>query len=102
MKKKEKQYIDMETQGVIIEIPKGTVKLSIKMTVIDEDGTEIKVKKKLKKADIEKARKDFLENVELGDDYDIDGMFEVTEKGKEILRHYNELLQQFNGDSCDD
>ena len=74
--------VELEEMGLIIRIPKNCKKFKIKATV-DIDGVETKVERKFKFEDIMTARQDFLDNVELGDDFD--AKFQVTEEGLKWL-----------------
>ena len=76
--------IELEEMNIIIKVPKDALKVTIKVQVPGYDGEIIKAKKKLLKTDIDAARKDFLDNVEDGDDFN--AKYVVTEKGKEYLK----------------
>ena len=76
--------VELEEMNIIIKVPKDALKVTIKVQVPGFDGEIIKAKKKLTKTDIDAARKDFLDNVEDGDDFN--AKFVVTEKGTEYLK----------------
>ena len=83
MAKKKKKGIDLDEMNVILRIPKDAVGLTIRAQLIGEDGELMKVERKLSVTDIHTARTDFLDNVELGDDYD--ARFVITEEGRKYL-----------------
>lgn len=82
MADEEREYLDLEEENIIIGIPVDTFKLEIVATVITDDG-EKTVKALLKRSDIRQARKDFLENVEAGDDYN--AVYTLTDAGRAFL-----------------
>lgn len=80
--------VELEEMHIIIKVPKDALKVTVKVQVPGYDGEVMKVKKKLLKTDLDKARKDFLDNVEGGDDYD--AKFVITEKGAKFLEEIRE------------
>ena len=86
--------IELEEMNIIVKIPKDALKVTIKVQVPGHDGEIIKAKKKLTKTDIDAARKDFLDNVEDGDDYD--ATYALTEKGREYLKQLREKQDDDN------
>ena len=76
--------MNLEQYHIIVNIPKNTVKLRLEAKFLDESD-EIKTAHiDMNVNDIYEARRDFLDNVEDGDDYD--AVYRITEKGKEYLR----------------
>lgn len=69
---------------VILEIPDAAYHLDIvAKTIDDEENTQI-VTTRMGLADIRQARKDFLENVAAGDEYN--AVWGITQKGLESLK----------------
>ena len=79
---KKPEIIEVEEQNIFCRIPKNTLKMRIECTVVI-GGKEQKVHKEMMLDEINKAREDFLENVEDGDDYD--ARYVLTDKGRELL-----------------
>ena len=79
-----KKEVELQEMNIILRIPENTAALEITAKIIGEDGELLKVAKKLSVQDIFKARQDFLDNVEDGDDYD--ARYVLTDEGKEYLR----------------
>lgn len=79
----EQNEMELEERCIILRIPKDAVRLTVKATVLI-GGEKIKAKKKLSAEEIQKARQDFLENVEDGDDYD--AMLVLTERGMKLAK----------------
>ena len=82
--------IELEEMNIIVKVPKDALKVTIKVQGPGYDGEIIKAKKKLLKTDIDAARKDFLDNVEDGDDFN--AKYVVTEKGKEYLKQLQNTI----------
>ena len=80
----------LEEINVILKIPKGTVKLSINATIMNENGELEKVGRDLSLTDIQDARTAFLNNIDGGDDYD--AMWSLTDKGKKMLDELEESI----------
>lgn len=75
----------MDEIHIIIRMPSETVRLEATAFVMDEDGKLHEAVMTLSPSDIREARQDFLNNVELGDDFDT--VLTLTDKGKTLLRH---------------
>lgn len=79
---KKPEDIELEEQNIFCRIPKNTFKMKIECVVII-GGKEQKVHKELMLDEINKAREDFLEYVEDGDDYN--AHYELTDEGRKLL-----------------
>ena len=79
----EKQEIELEQHYIFMSIPEDTVALSITATLLDDKGNPYQVQRKMTASEIFEARKDFLDNVEDGDDYNV--LWAITDKGREWL-----------------
>lgn len=69
--------VELEEMCVILRIPKEAVSLELTVGILDDAGELRKVSSSLTASGIRDARQDFLDNVELGDDYD--SVFVLTE-----------------------
>lgn len=76
------ETIMLDEMNVIMAIPELAVSLSVISTIF-VDGEQKEVRKDIDLAEIRKAREDFLENVEFGDDYD--DKFVLTDDGRKWL-----------------
>lgn len=83
-KKKEPEYIELDEMNVIVQIPKCAADLVLEVQYFDSEGKTVKVKAHYDNEMIQEARKDFLDNVEDGDDYDV--RYAITDYGREWLR----------------
>ena len=70
-KREHSEEADVEMINIILKIPKDSVSLNVTATLLDEDLTPYKAIMSLSVSDIMDARKDFLDNVEDGDEYDM-------------------------------
>ena len=82
-----KNIDDINFHHIIIEIPEDTVKLVVNAKILDGDEL-VTVKGSYTANEIFKARKDFLDNVEDGDDYD--AVYVLTDEGRAWLEEHNE------------
>ena len=80
--------VQLEDMGVILRIPKEAVRLEMTVLILDEDGNLQKVCAEFSANDIREARQAFLDNVEMGDDYD--AVWQLTEKGRRQLEEMKE------------
>ena len=80
--------VQLEDMGVILRIPKEAIRLELTVTLLDEDGALRNVVAEFSASDIREARKAFLDNVEMGDDYD--AVWRLTEKGRRELEFLKE------------
>lgn len=87
--------VELDEYNLIIKIPRESIKLEIKAVFLDDNDELTTVSKTLKLSDIQEARKDFLENVEDGDDYD--ARYVLTDKGREWLEEYSRAHPEDNG-----
>lgn len=81
--------IELEQQYVMLQIPKGTLKLEIIATMFGEVNKNTKlveVSRELNIDEIFQARQDFLEYV--GDDFD--AVYTLTDEGREYLQSLKE------------
>ena len=82
------EELDTELINIILKIPKDSVRLNVTATILDDDLTPHKAEMILSVSDIMDARKDFLDNVEDGDEYD--ALYGLTDIGREYLRQLKE------------
>ena len=87
--------VELEEYNLIIKVPRESIKLEIKAVFLDDNDEMTTVCKTLKLCDIQEARKDFLENVEYGDDYD--ASYVITDKGREWLEAFRRAHQEDDG-----
>lgn len=80
---KKKKEIELEEMNIILKVPKSAAALTVEAVLLKTDGKTQKVEKKMDTQELYKARQDFLDNVDFGDDYD--GKFVITEKGRQFL-----------------
>ena len=78
-----RREIELEQMNVILKIPTDAVSLTITAKMLDEDGKLMSVSRTLAVSDIQEARKDFLDNVEDGDEYD--AHYVLTDEGRAYL-----------------
>ena len=82
-KHKKKKNIEPEEMNIFLRIPKEAVALEVTASLLDADGKVMKVGTKLSASDIHDRRRDFLDNVEDGDEYD--ALYVLTDEGREYL-----------------
>ena len=82
-KKAERIELELAETNIIMKIPENAVSLEVTAKMIDENGELISVGKTMNVQDIFQARKDFLDNIIDGDDYD--AKYVLTDKGREWL-----------------
>ena len=87
--------VELEEYNLIIKIPRESIKLEIKAVFLDDNDELATVCKTLKLRDIQEARKDFLENVEDGDDYD--ARYVLTDEGREWLEEFRRAHSEDDG-----
>lgn len=80
---KQIEFEDGDLMGIIVKIPKTIFKMEVICHVIDDNDEVQKMHGKFTLDDIMSLRKDFLENVECGDEYD--ATYVITDEGKEWL-----------------
>lgn len=76
---------DVQEINIIVKIPANAATLELVCQMIDDEGELFKLSKKYTPEDIRAARKDFLDNVEDGDDYD--ARYVITDSGRELLEY---------------
>lgn len=74
----------VETMPIIIRIPVNSAHLEIKAKIMDEDGQTTEGICSFTPNQIAAARRDFLDNVDWGDEYD--AVYSLTEEGKKLAR----------------
>ena len=79
---------DVQEINIIVKIPANAATLALVCQMIDDDGQLFKLTKKYNPEDIRAARKDFLDNVEDGDDYD--ARYVITDSGRELLEYFRQ------------
>ena len=92
MEEMEPKEVELQEMNIILKIPENAVFLEVKASLMNENGQLMNVMKKLPVQDIFKARQDFLQNVEDGDEYD--ARYVLTDEGREYL---NSLLEAEDG-----
>ena len=81
MEEMEPKEVELQEMNIILKIPENAVFLEVKASLMDENGQLMNVMKRLPVQDIFKARQDFLQNVEDGDEYD--ARYVLTDEGRE-------------------
>lgn len=74
--------LTMEDENIILKVPKNTVELIIEATVYKDNELQ-KMSARYDLADVISARKDFLDNVPDGDEYDV--RYVLSEEGRAWL-----------------
>ncbi len=87
--------VELDEHNIIIKIPRESIKLEIEALFLDDNDELTTVCKTLNLCDIQEARKDFLENVEDGDDYD--ALYVFTDKAREWLEEYRKTHPEDDG-----
>lgn len=85
----EPEFIELDEINVIIKIPQDSARIDLTAHILDDDGHVVKVCKTLRSEDIREARRDFLDNVEEGDDYD--ARYIITDEGRAWLEKMENL-----------
>ena len=85
---KKKKEIDLDEVNIILRIPGNAAEITVSAKLLDKKGRPMEVSKKLSIQDIFKARKDFLDNVPDGDDYD--AKYVLTDEGRAFLERMAE------------
>ena len=65
------QEIELEEMNIILKVPVGTACIKMQCSLLDDDGEIMEVSTVINSKGVYEARRDFLENVEDGDDYDV-------------------------------
>lgn len=91
MDNEEKEY-ELDEMNVILKIPTEAVEVELTVKFV-RDNEIIAGKRVLTMGELFQARRDFLDNVEDGDDYDV--RYAITEKG---LKYLEELEQMRSDD----
>ena len=77
------QELDCELINIIVKVPENTVACKFTATMITDDGKLQDAEMKMNATEFRQARKDFLDNVEGGDEYD--GLYVLTEEGRKYV-----------------
>ena len=85
---KAEKSIEVEEMNIILLIPKEVASITVNAVIIDADDKTLKVSRRLSVEDIRKARQDFLDNVEGGDDYD--AHYVLSDEGMKYLEQLRE------------
>ena len=85
---KKKKEIELDEINIILRIPENAAELSISAKLLDKKGKPMEVSRTLSVQDIFKARRDFLDNVPDGDEYD--AKYVLTEEGRAFLERMAE------------
>ena len=83
-KKKRKTEMLLDEMNIILKIPKEAVAIEVTASLLSDAGELQRVSKKLTVTDIQSQRQAFLDNVDLGDEYD--ARFVLTPEGREYLK----------------
>lgn len=75
---------DEKQMGIILKIPVNAITMSVTVKFINSDGEVKQQVADFDHGDIIDFRKDFLDNVEYGDEYD--AIYSVTDKGNAYLK----------------
>ena len=65
------QEIELEEMNIILKVPVGTACIKMQCSLLDDNGELMEVSTVINSKRVHEARRDFLENVEDGDDYDV-------------------------------
>lgn len=82
------ETIELEEMNIIIKVPTEAVSLTVNAKVMSDDGEIYEVQSSYSPSQLRDARHCFLDEVELGDDFDTTHVF--TEKGLEYARMLRE------------
>lgn len=78
------EVIELEEMNIIIKVPTEAVSLTVSAKVMSDDGEIYEVQSSYSPSQLRDARHCFLDEVELGDDFD--ARFVFAEKGLEYAR----------------
>ena len=83
-----KKEDELREMNIFLKVPESAVALQVSAKIIDGNGNLVRVGKSLTVQDLFRARKDFLDNVPDGDDYD--AKYVLTDTGRECLERLME------------
>ena len=83
-----KKEVELREMNIFLKVPESAVALELSAKIIDGNGNLVRVGKSLTVEDLFRARKDFLDNVADGDDYD--AKYVLTDTGRECLERLME------------
>ena len=78
----ENEELDTELIHIILQVPKDTVSISVDAKLF-RDGKLVDAHMDMTPEEFRKARQDFLDEVEAGDEYD--GVWVLTDEAKKML-----------------
>lgn len=84
----EEQSYELDEMNVILKVPKEAVEIEMTVKFVRDDQI-VRASRTLDMGDIFEARRDFLDNVEDGDDYD--ARYCITEKGLKYLEELERM-----------
>ena len=88
----EKDVVELQEINIFAKIPENAARLTLTVQYFDDDGNPQTAYKVMNAEDIRQARKDFLDYVEDGDDYD--ALYVVTEEGKRWIEELERSRQE--------
>lgn len=94
----DENVLNIDTINIIAQVPVNTSHLTLTAQYFDGDGSPVKVESVMNASDLYRARKDFLDNVEGGDDYN--AVYVITDKGRRWLEEME--LRIKNGENGDE
>ena len=83
-----KKEVELKEMNIFLKVPESAVALEVSAKIIDGNGNLVRVGKSLTVQNLFRARKDFLDNVPDGDDYD--AKYVLTDTGRECLERLME------------
>ena len=83
-----KKEVELREMNIFLKVPESAVALEVSAKIIDGNGNLVRVGKSLTVQNLFRARKDFLDNVPDGDDYD--AKYVLTDTGRECLERLME------------
>ena len=81
--------LELASMNIILKVPETSVSLKIIASVVNDDMSIDTVERTIPMSDLLQARKDFLENVQDGDDYD--AVYTLTDAAKEYLSKFHDV-----------
>ena len=88
----EEIIVELDEINIFAKIPENTARLTLTVQYFDDDGNPQTAQKVMNAEDIRQARKDFLDYVEYGDDYD--ALYIITEEGNRWIEELERSRQE--------